>query len=412
VPTSYSAFHRKAEELSLRAYLRKYAENKDLDLWKWEEVLAAWRVEASRNVMEELRQEVYTLNKPQPLAKVENKVKAAPPQRQEEIVKHMFDHIVAREISRFVPIYDQDPANRDHGLALYVEKGGLSPILMHEIGVYREETFRRENEGTGRSIDFQELDRDYYQFIIWDKAKKQIVGGQRIGVISELVPSYSLDPSMRGVGPTQKRGVFPKLYTSESIDYSSLIYGEYFSFGAEISRTFIRPEYQNEPFPLAVMWSGLGQFLVRNSNIRYLLGTVSISGNLHPDSVRVIIGYTLKNHSSEKGKIVFPRKPVRIRGERSEEQIQEIIGRIKNAKGLEQEISTIEGSNGVKLNPLIKAYIAKGAKFLVWNHDAEFNTFDALIEDDLPHQPLRALKGYLGVDGAMSYLRDNGVAAE
>jgi len=65
---------------------------------------------------------------------------------------------------------------------VYLAKAADIPNLLREIGRLREVTFRSVGEGTGKSVDIDEFDNDYFNLFIWDKKKKNIVGGYRMGL--------------------------------------------------------------------------------------------------------------------------------------------------------------------------------------------------------------------------------------
>ncbi|MEG1648725.1 MAG: lysophospholipid acyltransferase family protein, partial [Rikenellaceae bacterium] len=57
-----------------------------------------------------------------------------------------------------------------------------SSILMHEIAILREQTFRQVGEGTGKSLDTDIYDSTYHQLIMWDSSEKKIMGGYRVAL--------------------------------------------------------------------------------------------------------------------------------------------------------------------------------------------------------------------------------------
>ena len=67
------------------------------------------------------------------------------------------------------------------------------PNTTLEIGRLRELSFRKSGGGTGKSFDLDEYDqRDeayYKQLIVWDPDEKQIIGGYRFLLGSDIVES-------------------------------------------------------------------------------------------------------------------------------------------------------------------------------------------------------------------------------
>jgi hypothetical protein len=63
----------------------------------------------------------------------------------------------------------------------YLADYKLIPMMMHELGRRREESFRAVGEGTGKPLDLDEYDEYYKHLILWDKYRQRLVGAYRLG---------------------------------------------------------------------------------------------------------------------------------------------------------------------------------------------------------------------------------------
>lgn len=64
---------------------------------------------------------------------------------------------------------------------------------MREIGRVREESFREVGEGSGLACDLDEYDLYYHQLFVWNKAKAELVGAYRLGMVDKLIAEHGLD---------------------------------------------------------------------------------------------------------------------------------------------------------------------------------------------------------------------------
>jgi putative hemolysin len=134
----------------------------------------------------------------------------------------------------------------------------IAPIL-HELGRLREISFRAVGEGSGRRLDLDIYDDYYYHLILWDTQKLEIIGAYRfIPTIEEL----SRDGGKR-------------LYSYSLFDYHKEM-AHVLEHGIELGRSFIQPAYWGKR-GLDYLWQGIGAYLARNQQYRYLFGPVSIS---------------------------------------------------------------------------------------------------------------------------------------
>lgn len=259
------------------------------------------------------------------------------------------------------------------------------PKLLHEIGREREITFREVNEGSGKSIDLDEYDEHYIHLVAWDKSQNCIIGSYRLGLTDIILQDFGKDG----------------LYTNTLFRLKPWFFKEV-TPAIEMGRSFITKEYQRSFNSLYLLWRGIGEFVVRNPQYRFLFGPVSISNAYALASQRLMLRFLFRNHGNTGlSKLVTPvhsighsLKEFRL----SQDELQKL-------SELEEMISDIEGElSGVPI--LIKQYLKLGAQFLAFNRDPDFsNVLDGLIVVDLVKTNPKILSRYLGQPGASFFIK-------
>ena len=157
-----------------------------------------------------------------------------------------------------------------------------SPLL-HEIGRLRERTFREVGEGTGRSLDVDAYDVDYDHILVWDAAGARIAGAYRV---------------MRGARALASRGL-AGLYTASLFRYSDDALPR-IAQGLELGRSFVTPEYWGSR-SLDYLWQGIGAYLRKYPQVRYLFGAVSISAALPLQAREHLVAYYSRYYGGAQG---------------------------------------------------------------------------------------------------------------
>ncbi|WP_413738898.1 lysophospholipid acyltransferase family protein [Sodalis sp. RH21] len=153
---------------------------------------------------------------------------------------------------------------------LYRRHGEDHVPILRELGRLREIAFRAVGEGSGRRRDLDGYDDSYYHLVLWDPQALEIVG------------AYRFIPTAGHAG----------CYRQDSIYSQSLFhYGQQMDAilgqGIELGRSFIQPAYWGKR-GLDYLWLGIGAYLAKYPQTRYLFGPVSISGAL-PMAVRDLL---------------------------------------------------------------------------------------------------------------------------
>ncbi|MDO8368538.1 MAG: GNAT family N-acetyltransferase [Saprospiraceae bacterium] len=249
------------------------------------------------------------------------------------------------------------------------------PQTMFEIGRLRELTFRAAGEGTGKARDMDEHDLYYLQLIIWDREKKQIAGGYRLGLGDRIFERFGVNGFYSNSLFKMKPGFFPILQKS-----------------VELGRTYVPAEYQKHRLPLFLLWKGILHFLLRHPEYRYLLGPVSISKDYSEASKGIIVEFVRRFFYDQKlAALVAPRKAFRPK-------IKSVNTRLlaENLRGefeaLESLIETIEPAH-FKVPVLFRQYLRQNAKFIAFNVDPNFsNCLDGLMILDIAQLPVSTIE--------------------
>ena len=265
------------------------------------------------------------------------------------------------------------------GLQIYTAKGERIPQLLHEIGVQREITFRAVGEGSGLACDTDEYDLYYDHLIMWDPAERRIAGAYRMGRTDDIV-------SARG-----SMGIYNSEFFSLGNDFVNFVKN-----GLEMGRAFITAPYQKHPASLDTLWMGIGRFVIKYPQYRYLYGTVSVSSD-YTERSRALIHEYLKCHHMHKElaqEVEAKTPPVKM------DLLSEDARLLPTAMGdlriLSAMISDLE-PDGRSIPVLLRQYLRLGGKMISFNVDSEFgDTLDCLVLVDLYTAPERLIGRYCG----------------
>jgi putative hemolysin len=261
------------------------------------------------------------------------------------------------------------------------------PSLLAEIGQLRERTFRAVGEGTGQACDVDRFDKHYQHLFLWNSVRHEVVGSYRIGKVDQILKEHGADGLYSNTLFKLKPGLLHRLGPA-----------------LEMGRSFVRQEYQGKAIPLALIWRGIGEYLVRNPTYKVLFGPVSISKEYEGFSRRLMVEFLAKRCGHETlGSLVKPRNPLRERLSRQEREA--LAALVRDADDVSALVSEIETDNK-GLPVLLRHYLRLNAFLLSFNLDASFgNCIDGLIVVDLRTAEPKLLRRYLGDAGYESYMR-------
>ena len=314
------------------------------------------------------------------------------PQRPEAAQKPMAEPQPSRALKAEVGFLPASALLAEQGkYQVFLAGADSIPSLLAEIGQLRERTFRAVGEGTGQASDLDRFDDHYQHLFLWNVVRQEVVGSYRLGRVDEILKQRGTDG----------------LYTNTLFKLKPDLL-ERLGPALELGRSFVRQEYQGQAIPLALIWRGIGEYLVRNPTYKVLFGPVSISKEYEGLSRRLMVEFLAKRcgHNTL-GPLVKPRNPLRDRLSRQErDALAELV---RDADDISALVSEIEGDRK-GLPVLLRHYLRLNAFLLSFNLDASFgNCIDGLIVVDLRTAEPKLLRRYLGDAGYESYTRVPGL---
>jgi len=261
-----------------------------------------------------------------------------------------------------------------------------SPLLQ-EIGRLRELTFRAVGEGTGQRLDVDLYDSWYEHIVLWDAEASKIAGAYRIA---------------RGASVLAERGL-AGFYTASLFQYADDAVPR-IAQGMELGRSFVVPDYWGSR-SIDYLWQGIGAYLGKHPNVRYLFGPVSISAALPAAAREQIVAYYARYYGSEATRAVS-RQPFVYQA--APPQFGEV-----DAGTAFRVLKTNLDALGATLPMLYKQYTdlcePGGARFLAFGVDPAFSdAVDGLIEVDLDLLRPKKRERYLGIAPAQPCMETAG----
>jgi hypothetical protein len=256
------------------------------------------------------------------------------------------------------------------GNKLYIIDNQTAPNVMREIGRLREVSFREGGGGTGKEVDLDAFDLDpafkYKQLVLWDPDAECIIGGYRYVLCDEVMYDREGQPIM----PSSHLFRFTQRYLRNG-----------FLRTIELSRSFVRPEYQSTEqgrkslFALDNLFDGLGGLiLLYKGRMEYFFGKMTIYPSFPEEGLAMLL-YFLRKHfgSWDSGlkfdRMVIPKNPIKIKTSSSFAQIFTEDDFAADYKILKREIQRM----GVNIPPLVNTYM---------NMSPTMKSFGAGINDE------------------------------
>jgi putative hemolysin len=257
--------------------------------------------------------------------------------------------------------------------AVYFAYQQQVPQVVAEIARLRELVFRQFNEGSGEAVDTDKFDSTYTHLFVMVRDTGQIIGAYRMGQSDILLAKGGLDA----------------LYLSRMFQFNPQFINQKEPC-LEMGRSFLIPEFQRSYQGLYLLWQGIGAFLCKHPQYRYLYGTVSISKLYDMRSVALI-----KKALVTATRAVRPYKdfdfPLHA-------EVQDYCDEYDLRGSLTAFLACIE-ADGKDIPILARHYEKLGAVFHCLGIDEHFNdTPGLLLSVHLPAAPEKLLKLYLGKD--------------
>lgn len=263
---------------------------------------------------------------------------------QEEIIAPVPTELLEAELTpaRFLRFSNK---GQNH---IYITDAHESPNVMREIGRLREQAFRQAGGGTGKACDIDEYDTmavPCKQLIVWDPESRLILGGYRYIFGRDI----AFDTDGR-----------PHIATSHMFNFSPRFISEYLPYTLELGRSFVRIEYQSSRigakaiFALDNLWDGLGALTVKNPDIRYLFGKMTMYPT-YSEEGRNLILFFLNKYFPDPDRLVYPINPLSAN---IDYEAMDKIFTGSNFKENYRILNNAVRANGVNIPPLVNAYMS------------------------------------------------------
>lgn len=264
---------------------------------------------------------------------------------------------------------------------VYVCTAQQAPGLLRELGRLREITFRGVGEGTGKSLDVDQFDQWYDHIFLWHTENREIAGAYRIARCDEVMRTRGQE----GLYINTLFHIQPSLYTQ-------------INPALELGRSFVAERYQKAYWSLLLLWTGIGQYIVRRPHYHGLIGPVSITGEFHTTSKDLLVKFLVENKLNTLIRdLVKPKHPYNVAKARGVELFNSFS--IRDLNDVQDLIDAIETSD-LKVPILLKHYLKMAGSILAFNVDPDFsNVLDALMYIDLRQTKTQTLKKYMTNEG-------------
>ncbi len=285
--------------------------------------------------------------------------------------------------AELTPSKKLEDTNKGHN-ELYVVTWQDSPNVVKEIGRLREAAFREAGGSTGNAIDLDEYDmmeKPYRQLIVWDPDNEAIIGGYRFLFGSDAV--------------FDEKGQ-PVLASSHQFRFSQKFIDEYLPYMIELGRNFVSPEYQSSKngaksiFAMDNLWDGLVAVIMKNPNLLYFFGKVTVYPSYDHIS-RDLIYHFFWKHFGDKEELVRPWDDQAVLPDSDPELMDLILNKddvVEDYKLLKSMVRL----RGVNIPPNVTAYLSATPEMMMFGtavnrlmHNIEDTAilipFDAIYHD-------------------------------
>lgn len=318
--------------------------------------IAAWPFQGKR-LANQFRKHLYRLSKPKKVAK-----KPFIPTL-ETIV-----HPVERRALKSAIQLGQKLGETADGKIIYLFDYQSDSAVMQEIGRLREFTFRSVEEGTGKPIDLDQYDVYYQHLVLWDSQDWEIVGAYRLGNCAKILQRQQSLPA----------GQETAFYSGTLFEFQTNL-NDLLPHAIELGRSFVQPKYWGKR-SLDYLWFGIGAYLRKHPEIKYLFGPVTLS-NAYPTIAKELIASFYLQQFGDYQSLVKATQPFDI--SKSSQQIASTEFK-EDYKDSYKKLNALLNLQGVKVPTLFKQYSElcedKGCRFIDFNIDPDFSDcIDAFI---------------------------------
>ncbi|WP_370279364.1 GNAT family N-acyltransferase [Pontibacterium sp.] len=265
------------------------------------------------------------------------------------------------------------------GKKIYLFDYRADSAVINEVGRLREIAFRCVGEGTGEKKDLDKYDNYYRHLILWDEEELEIAGAYR------LAEAFKLREN-------QDQG----LYSATLFNYTEQM-EPYFDKGIELGRSFVQPKYWGKR-SLDYLWYGIGAYLRKNPDVRYMFGPVSLS-NSYPKAAKDMLIWFYSHYFRDNEYLGRSFSPYQF-----DDATVQNMERMFDGDDYKADFRLMKEQMeflGVSVPTLYKQYSELcedgGVRFLDFGVDADFNyCVDGLVLVDLEYVKPKKRTRYMG----------------
>ena len=273
-----------------------------------------------------------------------------------------------------------EDTNKGHN-ELYIVTWQDSPNVVTEIGRLREAAFREAGGSTGNAVDLDEYDKmetPYKQLIVWDPDNEAIIGGYRFLLGSDAV--------------FDEKGQ-PVLASSHQFRFTEKFIVDYLPYVIELGRNFVAPAYQSTRngaksiFAMDNLWDGLVAIIMKNPNLLYFFGKITIYPSYDHISRDLIYHYLWK-HFGDKDGLVRPWDDQALMPDSD----PDLMNLILNKNDLVEDYKLLKAATrmrGVNIPPNVSVYVSSTSQMMMFG--TAVNRLMHNIEDSAILLPFDAL---------------------
>ena len=281
---------------------------------------------------------------------------------------------------------NQEVLVNQNGFTIFQSGPGISREILDIICEVRFQAYASETTVSDPSELEDHYDAFYHHLLLWDDEKEIVAGVYR----------YTLpDPVSRPPTPEN-------LVTSSIFDLSPE-FQRILPKAMELGRAAILPEYQKSFSPLMLLWRGFLEIPLRNKDIKYLFGPVTMGRTFNPVSRELLRRYIMRNCGDEAMQgYVTPKRELLFDIPREVE-----IDKLESGCGSFSQLGNIiNGVEGGKRNlpVLFRHYANCGCRFVGFGEWRELDHATAgLTVLDLKNASQSFIQRYFGKEGAEAF---------
>ncbi|MFW5688321.1 MAG: GNAT family N-acetyltransferase [Spirochaetota bacterium] len=182
------------------------------------------------------------------------------------------------------------------GVCIFSIDGDASPAVMQEVGRIREQEFRSEGGGTGKSSDVDEYDRGpraFRQLVAWDPVALEIIG------------MYRYRPAGRALETAEDGSLSYTSPTARLFEFSGEFFRDYLPVAVELGRSVVNRSAKRAVMGLFAVWCGLGAMVAEREDCRYFFGKFTTYPSYHPSARAALLDF-LTVHCADSDALMRP----------------------------------------------------------------------------------------------------------